>query len=246
VEFTETITNPGPHDTVVFPDLVIGAIGGSPEVPTAQQKVEVEGYQGGWEPLQAANGSGNNASYYQFAATDHNWFYVEAGKQVQVHLRLSLTADAPKSGIVFVNADAGGFTLDQAENPIGQFQANTFGFLNIATPTAGSPAGSPAPSNTIPGVIPSSVTKQVAAQAAAVTAPAPAVVAAAKAADKAGTQGSANVASTPAPSHSAGPALAFTGGGSDSLPIALTGAAVIAAGVATLVVVRRRKGSHAA
>lgn len=67
------------------------------------------------------------------------------------------------------------------------------------------------------------------------------MIAAAKAASPARPAGA--VASA---GHSAGPSLAFTGGGSDSLPIALTGAAVVAAGVGTLVVFRRRKGSHAA
>ncbi|MBB4925238.1 hypothetical protein [Kitasatospora kifunensis] len=247
VEFTETIANPGPHNDVIFPDLVVGAIGGSPELPASQQKVEIEDNKGVWHTLKVEAGWENNGvGLYQFGPTGANWLYLDAGKQVQFQVRLSLTADAPKTGIAFVNADADGFTLDEGDKPIGAVTPMTTGFLTIAASAASSPASSPAPSNTIPGVIPSSVTKQVAAQAAAVTAPAPAVVAAAKAADKAGTQGSANVAATPAPSHSAGPSLAFTGGGSDSLPIALTGAAVIAAGVATLVVVRRRKGSHAA
>jgi LPXTG-motif cell wall-anchored protein len=60
---------------------------------------------------------------------------------------------------------------------------------------------------------------------------APAAIAAAKAA-------------APAGKASSRPALASTGGGSNSLPIALAGAGVLAVGAATLLVLRRRKGDH--
>jgi hypothetical protein len=243
-EFTETITNSGDKNTVVFPDLVIGGVAGSTFKPS-QQKVEYFDQQDkAWHSLTPVPGFADAyVAAYQFAPTaDDNWLFVDAGEQVEIQLRVTAGADTPAPGVAFVHADADGYTLDGQDNPVAQFTSSNDGFLDIrsaaATGGGASASASVAPSaaSTAHPSLPSGATGAIAAQNGKVKKPAPAAVAAAKSNDHS-VKGSAG--------HGAHGNLAYTGGGSDSTPIALTGAGVLAAGVLTVVAVRRRKGKHA-
>ncbi|MFF7633917.1 hypothetical protein ACFZB9_12290 [Kitasatospora sp. NPDC008050] len=265
VEFTVTYTNPSHQDLIAFPNLFIPNSAANPN-GAAPLKLEVQDAQGVWHTA-AQLGSGSSAPTTwamvypgpQGDPWDNSWLYVPAGDVASIHVRLTAGPTTP-TGVTYAVSDFTGSLLDSSGTPVSVASGMWGATLNFAaataspqaggSPTSGGSTAATGPygsngsngSNAKPGsnpAVPASVLSKVTTPQ--VTAPAPAVIAAAKAASPAHPAGD-----LPAPSHSAGPSLAFTGGGSDSLPIALTGAAVIAAGVATLVMVRRRKGSHAA
>ncbi|WP_344442226.1 LPXTG cell wall anchor domain-containing protein [Kitasatospora nipponensis] len=231
-EFTAAYRNPGSHNAIVQPLITLG--GRDDYLLDSQLKIEIQDAKGNWYGTHNVPGmeAGRVGFQYVLNVAGQNpdwasWFYLPAGQEADFRVRVTLAKDAP-SDEGWIVGYALSVLLDGDNNPValGDQSGGHPVTIGAAATTASTPSAVPGKPITLPS-----------APQAPVSVPPAAVISKVKAAGTAGSK----VTGT----GTAGASLASTGGGSDAVPLAIAGATVLAAGVGTLVVLRRRKGSQA-